>query len=95
MTSATGPGASVRPDPLDDLRLELDKLREQSLYRPLVVMSGAQAPETTMNGRHVISLSSNNYLGLATHPHLVEKALQAVRDLGVGSGAVRTIAGTM
>jgi len=96
MTSATGvPGAGSRPDPLDALRQELDALREQSLYRPLVVMSGAQTPETTMNGRHVISLSSNNYLGLATHPHLVEKALQAVRELGVGSGAVRTIAGTM
>ena len=48
-----------------------------------------------MDGRPVISLSSNNYLGLATHPHLVEAALAAVRDLGVGSGAVRTIAGTM
>ncbi|MFN8622893.1 MAG: glycine C-acetyltransferase [Chloroflexota bacterium] len=89
----TTPGQ--RPDPLDDLRQELDKLREQALYRPLVVMHGAQAPETTMNGRPVISLSSNNYLGLATHPHLVQKALEAVRDLGVGSGAVRTIAGTM
>jgi len=96
LTSATdATGVSSRPDPLDDLRQELDALREQALYRPLVVMSGAQAPETTMNGRHVISLSSNNYLGLATHPHLVEKALQAVRELGVGSGAVRTIAGTM
>jgi glycine C-acetyltransferase len=96
MTSVTdASGAGTRPDPLDDLRQELDALREQALYRPLVVMSGAQAPETTMDGRRVISLSSNNYLGLATHPHLVEKALQAVRELGVGSGAVRTIAGTM
>ena len=96
MTSATGtPGAVSRPDPLDDLRQELEALREQALYRPLVTMSGAQTPETTMDGRKVISLSSNNYLGLATHPHLVEKALQAVRELGVGSGAVRTIAGTM
>ncbi len=96
MTSATGAtGVSSRPDPLDDLRLELESLREQALYRPLVVMSGPQTAETTMNGRKVISLSSNNYLGLATHPHLVEKALQAVRELGVGSGAVRSIAGTM
>jgi len=96
LTSATGATeVSSRPDPLDDLRLELESLREQALYRPLVVMSGPQAAETTMNGRPVISLSSNNYLGLATHPHLVEKALQAVRELGVGSGAVRSIAGTM
>ena len=58
-------------------------------------MSGAQLPRTTMDGRAVISLSSNNYLGLATHPHLVESAERAVRELGVGSGAVRTIAGTM
>lgn len=86
---------TTRTDPLDDLRAELERLREQSLYRPLVVMSGAQRPRTTMNGRPVISLSSNNYLGLATHPRLVEAALAAVRDLGVGSGAVRTIAGTM
>ena len=96
MTSATGAtGVSSRPDPLDDLRLELESLREQALYRPLVVMSGPQTAETPMNGRKVISLSANNYLGLATHPHLVEKALQAVRELGVGSGAVRSIAGTM
>jgi len=96
LTSATGATEVFsRPDPLDDLRLELESLREQALYRPLVVMSGPQAAETTMNGRPVISLSSNNYLGLATHPHLVEKALQAVRELGVGSGAVRSIAGTM
>ncbi|MFN8621950.1 MAG: hypothetical protein U0869_14555 [Chloroflexota bacterium] len=46
----------------------LDKLREQALYRPPVVMHGAQAPETTMNGRPVISLSSNNYLGLKDPP---------------------------
>ena len=58
-------------------------------------MTGPQAPRTTMDGRPVISLSSNNYLGLTTHPHLVEAALAAVRELGVGSGAVRTIAGTM
>jgi glycine C-acetyltransferase len=89
------PDTPSRPDPLADLQGELDDLRSQSLYRPLVVMSGPQAPQTRMDGRPVISLSSNNYLGLATHPHLVERALAAVRELGVGSGAVRTIAGTM
>ena len=86
---------TARADPLDDLRAEIESLKGQALYRPLVVMSGPQAPRTTMDGRPVISLSSNNYLGLATHPHLVEAALKAVRELGVGSGAVRTIAGTM
>ena len=91
-----GTGATMgRADPLSDLRQEIENLQAQSLYRPLTIMSGPQAPRTTMDGRPVISLSSNNYLGLATHPHLVEAALKAVRELGVGSGAVRTIAGTM
>jgi len=86
---------TARADPLAYLGAEIDGLREQNLYRPLRIMSGAQEPHTTMDGRPVISLSSNNYLGLATHPRLVDAALKAVRDLGVGSGAVRTIAGTM
>jgi glycine C-acetyltransferase len=84
-----------RVDPLADLAAEIEDLRARSLYRPLRVMSGAQLPTAIMDGRPVISLSSNNYLGLATHPRLVAAALAAVRDLGVGSGAVRTIAGTM
>jgi glycine C-acetyltransferase len=91
MTEST----ATRSDPLGYLEAELQSLREQSLFRPLRVMSGPQAPRTTMDGRPVISLSSNNYLGLTTHPRLIEAALAAVRDLGVGSGAVRTIAGTM
>ena len=96
MTDITPAGVDPgRVDPLADLRGELDALRAASLYRPLVVMHGPQTKRTTMDGRPVISLSSNNYLGLATHPHLVEAALAAVRELGVGSGAVRTIAGTM
>ena len=84
-----------RPDPLGYLGDEIADLQAKHLYRPLRVMTGAQATRTVMDGRPVISLSSNNYLGLATHPHLVRAALDAVRDLGVGSGAVRTIAGTM
>ena len=47
------------------------------------------------DGREVINLASNNYLGLANHPKLIEASLKATRELGVGSGAVRTIAGTM
>ncbi len=85
----------TRPDPLAYLDEALADLRAKSLYRPLRVLDGRQTPHAVMDGRPVISLSSNNYLGLATHPHLVEAALAAVRDLGVGSGAVRTIAGTM
>jgi glycine C-acetyltransferase len=86
---------TVRRDPLAHLATEIEDLRRQNLYRPLRVMSGPQEPHATMDGRPLISLSSNNYLGLATHPRLVEAALAAVRELGVGSGAVRTIAGTM
>jgi glycine C-acetyltransferase len=84
---------TLRADPLAYLEAELDGLREKNLYRPLRVMSGPQAVHTTIEGRPVISLSSNNYLGLTTHPRLVQAALDAVRDLGVGTGAVRTIAG--
>jgi glycine C-acetyltransferase len=86
---------TVRTDPLGYLADEIQQLRDQSLYRPLRVMDGPQAPRTTMDGRVVISLSSNNYLGLATHPRLVQAASRATMVLGAGSGAVRTIAGTM
>ena len=84
---------TVRVDPLEYLEHELDELRAKNLYRPLRVMSGPQAVRTVVEGRPVISLSSNNYLGLTTHPRLVDAAERAVRELGVGTGAVRTIAG--
>src|SRR6476619_931398 len=85
----------VRPNPLAFLGEELDDLRSRHLYRPLRVMSSAQGPIVSIDDRRVISLSSNDYLGLTHHPKLREAALAAVRDYGVGSGAVRTIAGTM
>lgn len=84
---------TMRADPLSYLGDELNELREKNLYRPLREMSAPQAVHTVVDGRPVISLSSNNYLGLTTHPHLVEAAGKAVRELGVGTGAVRTIAG--
>ena len=86
---------TARPDPLAYLGDELAALRERNLYRPLRVMSSAQGPIASVDGQRVISLSSNDYLGLTHHPRLREAALAAVRDFGVGSGAVRTIAGTM
>jgi len=84
---------ATRVDPLSYLNEELGELREKNLYRPLRIMSGPQAVHTIVEGKPVISLSSNNYLGLTTHPHLVDAADRAVRELGVGTGAVRTIAG--
>jgi glycine C-acetyltransferase len=82
-------------DPLAFIADELEELRAKHLYRPLRIMSAAQGPVTIVDGREVISLSSNDYLGLANHPRLRDAALRAVSEFGVGSGAVRTIAGTM
>jgi glycine C-acetyltransferase len=83
-------------DPLSPiLEAEVEALRRQHLYRPLRIMSSAQGPTCVMDGREVISLSSNDYLGLTHHPRLREAALRAVEAFGAGSGAVRTIAGTM
>jgi glycine C-acetyltransferase len=84
-----------RRDPLDFLDDEVAALRERHLYRALRIMSSAQGPIVSVDEKRVISLSSNDYLGLTHHPRLREAALQAVRDFGVGSGAVRTIAGTL
>src|SRR6476661_6814000 len=74
---------------------ELDSLREKHLYRHLRVVSGEQKAVCVIDGKEVINLSSNNYLGLDTHPYLRQKAEEAIQKLGVGSGAVRTIIGTM
>src|SRR6188508_401865 len=81
--------------PLAFVDVALDELRQQGLLRPLRVLDGEQAARASVDGRSVVNLSSNNYLGLTTHPLLRERALEAIRSLGVGSGSVRTIAGTM
>jgi glycine C-acetyltransferase len=85
----------MRQDPLGYLSTELQALRDQGLYRRLRVLDGEQKACTSIDGRSVVNLSSNNYLGLTTHPRLRQRALEAVRAFGVGSGSVRTIAGTM
>ena len=85
----------MRRDPLSYLDAELDTLKQQGLYRRLRVLEGEQKANTTFDRREVVNLSSNNYLGLTTHPALRTRALEATRALGVGSGSVRTIAGTM
>ncbi len=84
-----------RTDPLGFIADELADLRAKHLYRSLRVMSSAQGPEVVVDGRACISFSSNDYLGLTHHPRLRAAALAAVEKFGVGSGAVRTIAGTM
>lgn len=74
---------------------ELNQLEAKGLRFRLRVLEGEQLPVSVFDGRKVINLSSNNYLGLCTHPKLREAALEATRRYGVGSGAVRTISGTM
>jgi glycine C-acetyltransferase len=83
------------PDPLAYLTEQLDAWRKAGTWQPLRVLESESAPESRFDGREVINLASNNYLGLATHPKLRDAALAATRDFGVGSGAVRTICGTM
>ncbi len=82
-------------NPLGFLDEALEALRAEGLYRRLRVLEGEQEPRARFDGREVINLSSNNYLGLTTHPKLREAAIRAVKELGAGSGSVRTIAGTM
>jgi glycine C-acetyltransferase len=85
----------TRANPLSYLTDQLDELKAKGTHFKLRVLEDEQAPECTFDGKHVINLASNNYLGLTTHPKLREAALEATRKYGVGSGAVRTIAGTM
>src|SRR5688572_13466830 len=87
--------AAMRQDPLAYLATELQTLRDQGLYRRLRILDDEQKAHTSIDHRIVVNLSSNNYLGLTTHPKLRERAIEATRTLGVGSGSVRTIAGTM
>jgi glycine C-acetyltransferase len=74
---------------------EMADLRRQGLFRPLRVLGTAQDTEVTVDGKPVLNLSSNNYLGLTTHPRLKEAMIAATERWGAGAGAVRTIAGTM
>jgi glycine C-acetyltransferase len=85
----------MRQNPLAYLDESLNDLRQQGLYRRLRVLDGEQAARTSIDHRQVVNLSSNNYLGLTTHPTLRARALEALQAFGVGTGSVRTIAGTM
>jgi glycine C-acetyltransferase len=85
----------MRTDPLAYLGQELDSLREQKLFRQLRILDGEQKAHASVDHKSVVNLSSNNYLGLTTHPKLRQAALKATEEFGVGTGSVRTIAGTM
>ncbi|MBI5280210.1 MAG: glycine C-acetyltransferase [Candidatus Solibacter usitatus] len=82
-------------DPLSFLTDQLNELRASGSYFRLRELESACEPVSRADGREVINLASNNYLGLANHPRLKEAALDAVRKYGAGTGAVRTITGTM
>ena len=86
---------ATRSNPLSFLTAQLDELKAKGTYFRLRVLEDEQEPVCTFDGKKVINLASNNYLGLTTHPKLREAAIAATRKYGVGSGAVRTIAGTM
>ena len=84
-----------RTNPLAFIDDELAALRSQGLYRWPRRLTGEQAPVCVYDGRRVINLCSNNYLGLANDPRLKAAARRAIDEYGVGSGAVRTIAGNL
>ncbi|HYL77596.1 MAG TPA: glycine C-acetyltransferase [Bryobacteraceae bacterium] len=82
-------------NPLSFLSEQLASWRQAGTYQRLRVLESACEPVAHFDGREVINLASNNYLGLADHPKLVEAAVEATKKYGAGSGAVRTISGTM
>lgn len=77
------------------LKEKIQELKDQGVYRKLPILEGANEAEVMLNGKKVINLSSNNYLGFANHPRLKKAAVEAVDKYGVGAGAVRTIIGNM
>ena len=85
----------TRTNPLSYLTDQMNELKAKGTHFRLRILEDEQEPVCTFDGKKVINLASNNYLGLTTHPLLREAALEATKKYGVGSGAVRTIAGTM
>ena len=74
---------------------DLDELQRAGMLRLLRVVEDGQGPHVHLEGRRVLLLCSNNYLGIANHPLLVEAAVAATREFGVGSGASRLVSGTL
>jgi glycine C-acetyltransferase len=77
------------------LQGQVQELKDQGVFRKLPTLNGPCDAVCMLNGKEVINLSSNNYLGLATHPRAKKAAIEAVEKYGVGAGAVRTIVGNM
>src|ERR1700675_74678 len=84
-----------KPSPLHYISEHLQDLRQKGTAPKLRVLEGEQKPVAVFDGKEIINLASNNYLGLTTHKALRKASLEATRKYGVGAGAVRTIAGTM
>src|SRR5271165_3930314 len=82
-------------NPLGYLTEQLEAWRKAGSYQRLRVLESPCEPISRFDGHEVINLASNNYLGLADHPKLIEAAVAAAKKYGAGSGAVRTISGTM
>ena len=80
---------------LDFLKEKIQELKDQGIYRKLPVLETPNEAEVILNGKKVINLSSNNYLGFSNHPRLKKASIEAIEKYGVGSGAVRTIVGNM
>jgi glycine C-acetyltransferase/8-amino-7-oxononanoate synthase len=80
---------------LSDIEHRLEDLRDRGLYRRMRMVSGPQGPRVLLDGRPVLLLCSNNYLGLADHPRVREAAADAAMRWGVGAGASRLVSGTM
>lgn len=78
-----------------ELRLRLDSIRQQGLFRELRGVDSAQGPRLQLGGRELINFSSNDYLGLANHPALKEAAIQSVERYGAGSGGSRLLCGSL
>jgi len=85
----------MKQNPLQYVSDQLQELRTKGVAPKLRVLAGEQKPVCTFDGREVINLASNNYLGLTTHKALRKAAVEAAKKYGAGAGAVRTIAGTM
>src|SRR5437588_9691608 len=87
--------STVSRPQLSYLADQMNDLKQKGTHFKLRVLEEPQAPECVFDGKRVINLASNNYLGLTTHPKLREAAIAATKKYGVGSGAVRTVSGTM